>query len=275
MRSLVKSFAQEFRDRISIHVVRGGNRSTPLNEALRLAKGDYFVSLDDDDLVFANWVEVFRDGSLEQPGATVRAQCLSQTWAILGDENSTTYAVSEASAAYPRVFNMSSHFSNNFTPNMSVAFPMKTIRAAKLNFDETLDTAEDWDFMMRCIAASNIKNIPTPTAIYRKWRNAPTSAEEHAREIWLANLEKIRNKFRHLVFPVAAHEIIGLTSASPPIPFPRLSAFFRVSRLAFKPEVWRLAWHYRIFSQLASRKISVRQLVTQVDARMRGEYPED
>jgi hypothetical protein len=170
---------------------------------------------------------------------------------------------------------MSSHFSNNFTPNMSVAFPMKTIRAAKLKFDENLDTAEDWDFMMRCIAASNITNIPKPTAIYRKWSNASTSAEEHARDVWVANLERIQNKFRHLVFPIAAHEIIGLSSAPPRIPLPKVSVFFRISRLALKPEIWRLAWHYRIFTQLARRKISVRQLVSQVDARMRGEYPED
>lgn len=264
----VTAFPKNFSNRIQIHVVKGGNRSTPLNQAISLASGEYYASLDDDDLVFGNWVEMFKRAATNNPGTVVRVQCLSQRWEILEDHDFATCAVGAASAEYPKKFKIAAHLSNNYTPNMSVAFPLSVIRASGIQYDEELDTAEDWDFMMRAIAAAQLVNVPYPGAIYRQWSNAKTSIQEHDREVWIRNVEKIQDKLRPLSFMIPAHEIIGWQAPERPSPMPSPSMVLKVAKLAFSLEVWKLALHYRIPQQLFSRRVSIRSLVNQVYRRI-------
>lgn len=63
MQALIEEFPASLREKISVHTVRGGNRSTPLNAGFAAARGEYIVALDDDDLVFANWVQVFHQAA--------------------------------------------------------------------------------------------------------------------------------------------------------------------------------------------------------------------
>jgi glycosyltransferase involved in cell wall biosynthesis len=265
---LIKNFPDSFKGRIQIESVKAGNRSTPLNAALRIARGDYFVALDDDDLVFGNWIELFKRYSNSNPGFIIRSQTLSQTWDTPASLNGTPIAISEVAAQYPANFNLIAHLTGNHTPNMSVAFPINKIKRANIFYDETLDTAEDWDFMMRCLSFSGLVDVQVPSSIYRKWKNSSTSQTEHDRKIWIANAKKIQDRIQSLNFEISDYEIFGQDQINKKLPFPSIGVLMRVGKLALRIDVWRLAWHYRIFAQLVRRKITFRQLVTQVDARL-------
>jgi hypothetical protein len=264
------AFPKRFSNQIQIQVVTGGKRSTPLNQAISLARGDYFVSLDDDDLVFGNWVELFKTAATSNPENVLRVQCLSQRWEILDEHDAATSAIGPVTAEYPAVFNVVAHLSNNYTPNMSAAFPLSLVRAAKIDYDEDLETAEDWDFFMRVIAAGQITNVPHPSAIYRKWSNAKTSIQDHDLELWSRNRELIMNKIRLLSFTIPAHEIIGRHGREQKTPRPSFPMVLKVAKLAFSFEVWKLAMHYRIPHQLLSRRVTLSSLISQLYRRISG-----
>ena len=80
MQALIEEFPASLREKISVNTVRGGNRSTPLNAGFAAARGEYIVALDDDDLVFANWVQVFHQATAETPGAVLHSYSVAQTW---------------------------------------------------------------------------------------------------------------------------------------------------------------------------------------------------
>src|SRR6516225_4005494 len=72
-RTLINEFPETMRQRIRVITCERPGRSSPLNDALRHADGQYFAMLDDDDLVLAQWVEAFRQLASAYPGSVVRA----------------------------------------------------------------------------------------------------------------------------------------------------------------------------------------------------------
>ena len=69
--TIVKEFDPTFASRVEVVHVAGGGRARPLNVALDRLRSAYVAFLDDDDLVTANWIEVFAGAAGE--GAIVRS----------------------------------------------------------------------------------------------------------------------------------------------------------------------------------------------------------
>ncbi len=69
----------------------------------------------------------------------------------------------------------------NYTPFMSIAFPRGAVHDLGLRFDETLDTTEDWDFIVRCAAALGVESIREPTCVYRWWVHTGSSRSKISR----------------------------------------------------------------------------------------------
>ena len=78
MHELLGEFHYHLGARVHVHQVLDGGRARPLNVGLQRAAGRYVAFLDDDDLVTADWVEVFRRGALAKPGRVVRSVCVQQ-----------------------------------------------------------------------------------------------------------------------------------------------------------------------------------------------------
>ena len=190
------------RQRIEFILVNEGGRSRPLNIAYKKATGRYIVTLDDDDLVFGNYVEIFRKIHNEQPGRLLRARCAMQRARKSHVDGGRLAAISTGpiEPRYPADFNLLDHLRDNHTPCMSVAYPREVVHAFGQEFDESLTTAEDWDFMMRCYFLVGIATAPEITSIYRRWDDRVTSAQMHAQEEWLNNRSIIIQK--HDTLPV-------------------------------------------------------------------------
>jgi hypothetical protein len=197
VRTLVAEFPSSFRQRVSIIACDRAGRSAPLNDAIHHANGAYIAALDDDDIALGHWVESYRRLASESPGALLRTTCTRQEFA-LGAANDILprwRAVSWFEMKWPAAYDAVVHLHANYTPNMSMAFPATLFREDGLCFDETMETAEDWDFATRAAMLRGVASSPEVTSIYRWWINGESTLFTHTREQWEANARRIREKW--------------------------------------------------------------------------------
>lgn len=199
VQALIEEFPASLREKISVHTVRGGNRSTPLNAGFAAARGEYIVALDDDDLVFANWVQVFHQAAAETPGAVLHSYSVAQTWSQLERKDRTLLAAtSNFNSIFAHDFNWASQFQVNRCPLMTNAFPRDAFQRFPFRFDEKLNTVEDWDYLMHVASLVGITSLDSVTAIYRLWSNAENSSSLHTEEEWADNLHYVQKKLRQV-----------------------------------------------------------------------------
>ncbi len=197
------------RKKIKFLQTNQGGRAFPLNLGYKAASGHYITTLDDDDIVFGNYVEVFRSLHDKMPGRLLRVRCVSQSVRKSNVEPAPQASISMGpiQANYPADFNLLDHLSDNFTPCMSVAYPREIIHTFGLDFDESLSTAEDWDFMMRSYFLLGVAESPEITCIYRRWTDKITSANLHSGDEWEKNRMTIIRKHDSLPVILAKGEL--------------------------------------------------------------------
>lgn len=202
--------------------VEDGNRTRPLNFGYAQARGHYIVTLDDDDLIFGHYVETFRALAASTPGRLLRVRCASQTARKSQVDGGLDAAISTGPVVpeYPARFSFVDHLHDNYTPCMSLAYPREVFHGFGLRFDETLTTAEDYDFMMQAYAMFGIGESEEITCIYRKWQGRQNSAVLHAPEEWANNHARIKGKHdaMSVLLPIGAlGEIRARTSRKPDV----------------------------------------------------------
>lgn len=194
-RDILDDQPEWLRSRTQILTASGGTRSHPLNVGIAAARGTHVAFLDDDDLVFAHWVESFLTASLENPRRVLRASAGVQRVRTAGWEGGIGGHVSEPliSAPYPRVFNLADHLRVNMTPFMAFAFP-RGFFAVFGGADETLEVCEDWDLVLRAASILGVADVPALTAIYRRWSSGDDSYSVHESAIWERDMARVRSK---------------------------------------------------------------------------------
>ena len=166
-----------------------GERAAPLNCAFARARGSYVAMLDDDDLVFGHWVETFKSLHENNPGKMLRSTAVSQDWDKIpcGDNELATRCKSGYKAQYPEAFDLFDHLIENRSPLHSLAFPLSLYHDLGFRFDETLTTAEDWDFIVRASPLSGVVSTGEVTCVYRRWENVASSSTIHEQHEWTTN----------------------------------------------------------------------------------------
>lgn len=192
IRHIVDRQVPSFRERITVVDVEGGHRGVPLNRGLERARGRYIAVYDDDDLVFANWVEEFHRAArssqrlLRAVTATQRVQ--PEDWSA-GQGGFRT--LSWPKADYAKTFDQIAHLLVNHSPFMSWAFPAALFRVLGFRFDEDLAVCEDWDLILTGMLAFGVTDVPHLTAVYRRWENGESSYSRHSLESWAASEQRI------------------------------------------------------------------------------------
>lgn len=177
--------------------VEGGTRTTPLIKGFEAAKGKYIAVLDDDDLVFDNWVASFKKAYENEPGKILHSYTLFQDWeTVSSDLPNTPISVQTPSSVFCRDFSISDELTVNSCPLLTLAFPSYAFNIFNIRFDETLTTTEDWDFLMRTAFVTGVANIPVSTCIYRNWLNTENSQTLHSKSEWNTNYHKIVERFK-------------------------------------------------------------------------------
>lgn len=203
---------QSFAERIRVVEVQGGSRGTPLNEGIRRASGRYIAVYDDDDILFANWVEEFHRSSEQSAGRLLRAvtavQTLSpETWPRGNDGFRTS---SWPAAEHQSAFNLFEHFRVNQTPFMSFAFPSGIFSRLGLAFDEELAVCEDWDLILRASLLCDVADVPALTSIYRRWDTGSSSYLDNSTGVWSRSEARVIEKLnsRPILLPPGSVELI-------------------------------------------------------------------
>jgi hypothetical protein len=175
-----------------------GTRAHPLNVGFKSARGTYCVALDDDDFVFAHWVETFKSLSLSAPGRVLRTRCASQPSGAVETRGAVaTTASGPLTLPWTADFSLAEHLFHNQTPFMSVAFPRSLWHDLNERFDETLTTTEDWDYLLRAASLLGVADCTEVTAVYRQWGEGDNSASIHRSDEWQANQAYIERKLDH------------------------------------------------------------------------------
>lgn len=196
----VENYSGFFKDRISLVLIEGGGRSRPLNAALQLSDTEYIAFLDDDDLVFSNWVSTFIDRFETCPGQIVHSFTYTQPWIRFESVGGRSIAASgPASPTYFSPFDYMGQLQVNSCPIMSLAFPLHLIKQFGLHFDESLSTVEDWDFLMRAVQICGVVDAPVGTSIYRIWESGDSSHHLHDEDEWERNRQYVQNKLSKMM----------------------------------------------------------------------------
>ncbi len=126
------------KDRIELVAVDGGGRSRPLNVALSIVESPYAVILDDDDLVFDNWIESFLSELRDHYGSIILSGVYTQEWTSTEAGTSASLrAVSSPHATYTFEFDPFVQVSTNRCPH-GVGVSTFVCRDLGFRFDESL-----------------------------------------------------------------------------------------------------------------------------------------
>lgn len=192
---VVDECPSDLRSRCRVIPVDGGNRARPLNVGFGAAAGEYVVVLDDDDLVFAHWIEVFGDLREKHGGKLLRSRAsVQESERITVRDAHVTRGVGTHQTPYEREFSFVTHLYANQTPFMTVAFPRGVFHDLGERFDETLTTTEDWDYLLRAASLLGVADSPEITAVYRRWPREDSSATEHDEDEWRLNMFEVFRK---------------------------------------------------------------------------------
>jgi len=197
---VVANQVESFRTRIRIIPVEGGSRAVPLNVGLEESAGRYISVFDDDDLLFANWVESFHEASERSPGRLLRSVVATQQvhpekWADGADGFRTS---TWPTAEYAKKFDQFDHLVVNHSPFMGWAFPRELFHVLGVRFDETLDVCEDWDVIVRGSLLMGVDDVPYLTAIYRRWVGGVSSYNQHSSAEWRSSEARVIDKVNSL-----------------------------------------------------------------------------
>lgn len=202
---IVGSQIPSFARRINVIHLSGGGRATPLNVGVAEARGRYVAAYDDDDLLFANYVEAFREASNTASGRMLRAIVATQgvtpeMWPYdQAGFRSTTWPHAE----YAKSFDQLDHLVVNHSPFMSWAFPRSLFQTVGVRFDEELDVCEDWDVILQGSLLLGVQSIDSLTSIYRRWDGGASSYTDHSEAEWRVSEHRVIDRLNRsvLLFP--------------------------------------------------------------------------
>lgn len=191
--SILEDQQEEFRERIRYYKLDEGTRTTPLNFGFAHAWGKYIAIFDDDDILFDNWVDCFWNEMDEHEGRIIHSYAFAQTWENL--EKWGYRAETAPVANYCSKFDLLAQLTVNRCPLMTLAFPAYLFQKVGMIFNEELNVMEDWEYFMRAAFLCGVTDSCEPTAIYRFWKNAESSASLHSQNDWDQTYREIQKTF--------------------------------------------------------------------------------
>jgi GT2 family glycosyltransferase len=154
-------------------------RSAAGNEALALARGQYCLFLDDDDLLYADHVETLMKPLLQNPQA---AAAYGLCWSIESAFSPKGELVAEVHygqiSAHETPFDAQRLEFENFLPIQAVLFARRLF-LERGGFNTELDALEDWNLWRRYSTNETFLYVPKTTSLYRVPHD---SAKKNARQ---------------------------------------------------------------------------------------------
>jgi GT2 family glycosyltransferase len=155
-------------------------RSGVGNAAMAIANGQFYMFLDDDDLLFSDHVETLMQCLSSDSSIDAAYSLAFEVTTNVNDEKSLYV---EELFYTPSVFRQLWDYSvmkrHNFIPIQSILFK-KELYQRWGGFDLTLDQLEDWNLWLRYGYDGNFKYIEKTTSLFRTPADSSIRAERHA-----------------------------------------------------------------------------------------------
>lgn len=214
LRELVATLPSWLQDVVRVIPVERPGRAAPLNEGFSAARGRYIVALDDDDTVLSHYVATFKAGAAVRDGQLIRAACARQDVAPVGDlDTLCAVSVDDVFRDWPMDFALFDHVTANHSPFMSIAFPRGVFHDLGMRFDETLDTTEDWDYIVRCASVVGVSSAREITCVYRWWVHTGSSREVHTKAEWDEARLRVQRRTEQAVLLLPPGETLRLVES--------------------------------------------------------------
>lgn len=154
----------------TIHYIANGKfgRSKAGNTGMIAARGRWCLFLDDDDLLFADHVEVLVNALLLEPGAVAS---YTLAWEVFTDTTKLAQgSYIETTHRLPSVLRQNFDFEvlrhHNYFPIQSVLFERRLFNE-RGGFEEDMDALEDWLLWLRYALHNRFVYVPKVTSLFR------------------------------------------------------------------------------------------------------------
>jgi len=176
-----RAIVDEFRDRLAIRYRATGERTGRAhagNLALAEARGEWLNFLDDDDLFFADHVEVLVDAVQRANVAGAYALAWETQTEFLDLHDAQYEEVMHVTRHYQR-FDRLTLWHHNYLPIQAVLFK-RSLYEQHGGFDEEMDQLEDWNLWTRYTLEDDFVLVEKTTSKYRVPANSRIAAERQA-----------------------------------------------------------------------------------------------
>jgi GT2 family glycosyltransferase len=176
-----RAIVDEFRDRLSIRYRATGERAGRAragNLALAEAQGEWLNFLDDDDLFFADHVEVLVDAVQRANVAGAYALAWETQTEFLDRQHAHYEEILHLTRHYQR-FDRLTLWHHNYLPIQAVLF-RRGLFERHGGFDEGMDQLEDWNLWTRYTLEDDFVLVEKTTSKYRVPANSRIAAERQA-----------------------------------------------------------------------------------------------
>lgn len=175
----------------------GRGRAGAATAGIAAASGELLGFLDDDDLLYPEHLETLVHG-LEHAGAVGVYSDAAVVIYERRDDGTGSWSEVERRLAYSRDFDRDLLFLDNYIPLNTLLIRRESVVAVG-EWDDDLPFFEDWDFLIRLTADSELRHLRTTTCEYRLFRGSSNHAlgEEGGRKQGFLELkERVLAKHR-------------------------------------------------------------------------------
>ena len=198
---------KEFSDLNIIYypTIKKVGRSKAGNIAMKLAHGKYLNFLDDDDLLYADHVEVLVSALLRnEHGEKAAYSTAFETPIEIKSRDPYVYEVKSYNCVYTQCFDPILLCHHNYIPIQSIMFE-KSLFEQYGGLDENTDALEDWDLWLRYSTHTDFIYVFKTTSIYRV--PAEHEINENRQKELDKALEIMREKHKSYIREVNAYDL--------------------------------------------------------------------
>jgi len=165
VQSVIDSFAGRFVCRSLCHETNRG-RTAALNTGITGAHGRYIGFLDDDDIVYDNFLETLVPVALERDLPVIYSDVKNVTFEKDAETGEWKRVLEHLTYSFD--FERNNFLLGNYIPVNCLLIRRDCFDDVGL-FDETLTVFEDWDFLIRLSRKYDFLHIAKITGEYRRW----------------------------------------------------------------------------------------------------------
>jgi GT2 family glycosyltransferase len=182
--ALCQHAAQTINPRLKYLSLAKVGRCVAGNSALEAAKGRYCLFLDDDDLLFADHIEVLCTALIKEPSAVGAYSPAMEIHTEVVDKDTGEYIETQYSfpAGLSQEYSFEKLRQHNYIAIQSILFD-RQLYVERGGFDTSLDYLEDWNLWVRYGWNNTFVYVPKLTSMYR----VPASETEFQRRFDLLN----------------------------------------------------------------------------------------